>query len=199
MHKISITAHAGALGTAPNTLPCVQAALAFPGADILEVDVRFLPDGTPALGHDRVGSDSPTLEAVFELMRSGQTRVNLDMKETSHMLQAEQLVVQYGLQVRAFLTGIEAKDVPAVWGCGIPYYLNAANAAAALELGALGINISYRQCTKKLVRAAHASGLLVSVWTVDRRSAMKKMLRLGVDNITTRRPDVLKRVMRHAV
>ncbi|MCL2300758.1 MAG: glycerophosphodiester phosphodiesterase [Firmicutes bacterium] len=197
MHDISVTAHAGALRTRPNTLPSVLAALAC-GADILELDVRFLPDGTPALGHNQVDSRSPALEAAFGLMQNHATRVNLDMKETSHAARVAELVVQYGLQGRAFLTGIEEKHVPAVRDCGLPYYLNSPDIAAALELGALGPNIHYSNCTEALVKAAHARGLLVSVWTADRRAVMREMLRMGVDNITTRRPDVLRKVMRHA-
>jgi len=196
MHNISITAHAGALGTAPNTLDSIQAALAF-GVDILEVDVRFLPDGAPALGHDNVTPRSPALETVFALLRGYETRINLDMKETSRTANIAQLVAQYGLQGRVFLTGIEEKHVPAVRGCGLPYYLNSADTAAAWALGALGPNISYRQCTGELVRAAHKQNLLVSVWTVDSPMAMRQMCRLGVDNITTRRPDILQRILRH--
>jgi len=196
MHKIRITAHAGALNTTPNTLPSVQAALES-GVDILEVDVRFLPDGTPALGHDGAGPHSPTLEAVFEFMQGYPAHINLDMKETMHVIRVAELVAQYGLQGRAFLTGIGKKDIPTVQDCGLPYYLNSPDIAAAKALGALGPNIYYGQCTKKLVRAARAQDLLVSVWTVDSLAAMRRMLRLGVDNITTRRPDALLEIIHH--
>ena len=196
MHKPSITAHAGALGTAPNTLDSIQAILAF-GVGILEVDVRFLPGGVPALGHDSVTPRSPALETVFALLRGYETRINLDMKETFHVANVAELVIQYGLQDRAFLTGIGEGRVPSVRDCGLPYYLNSADTAAAWALDALGPNISYRQCTEELVRAAHRQNLLVSVWTVDNPAAMRKMLRMGVDNITTRRPDTLQRILCH--
>jgi len=194
---MTITAHTGALRTKPNSLQSVKAALAC-GADIFEVDVRFTPDGTPALGHDKAGARSPTLEAVFELMQGHTTRINLDMKETSGVARMAELVAQYGLQGRAFMTGIAEKNVPAVRDCGLPYYLNSSDLAAAVELGALGPNIYHMTCSEKLVRLAHEKGLVVSVWTVDRRSAMQSMLRLGVDNITSRKPDVLRKVMGHA-
>jgi len=196
MHKPSITAHAGALNTTDNTIESVRAALAC-GADIFEVDVRFLVDGTPALGHNHVGPGSARLEEVFALMQDSSTQINLDMKETSHVPHMAELVVQYGLQGRAFMTGLFKADCAVLRDCGLPYYLNGADPALAKDLGALGVNINYRQCTKKLVRDAHELGLLVSVWTANSPRTMRKMLRRGVDNITTRHPDVLLEIIAH--
>jgi len=196
MRKPSVTAHAGALGTKPNTLDSVRAALSS-GADILEVDVRFLADGTPALGHNKAGPESAKLEDVFALMQGHETQINLDMKETAHVPRMAELVAQYGLQGRAFMTGLSASACAALRGCGLPYYLNGANPAAANKLGALGVNINFRQCTKKLVRDTHALGLLVSAWTADSPRAMRKMLRRGADNITTRHPDALMEIIGH--
>jgi len=196
MHKTSVTAHAGALKTKPNTLDSIRAGLAC-GAGVIEVDVRFLPDGVPVLGHTKAGANAARLEDVFALMQGCETAINLDMKETAHVARMAELVAQHGLQERAFMTGLFKTGCAALRDCGLPYYLNAADPAAAGALGALGINISYRLCTKKLVQRTHEHGLLVSVWTVNRRQAMRKMLRMGVDNITTRKPDALLELLNH--
>jgi len=196
MHKPSITAHTGALNTKPNTLDSVRAALSS-GADIFEVDVRFLPDGTPALGHNKVDAGSARLEEVFALMQGCTIQINLDMKETSNIPRMAELVARYGLQDRAFMTGLSKSACAALRSCGLPYYLNGASPTAALKLGALGVNINFRQCTKRLVRDAHAQGLLVSAWTADSPRTMHKMLRRGADNITTRHPDVLLEIIGH--
>ena len=45
-NSFTITAHAGALGTKPNTLSSLKKAIEF-GVDIVEVDLTFRPDGTP--------------------------------------------------------------------------------------------------------------------------------------------------------
>ena len=199
MHKLCVTAHTGALRTKPNSIASAWAGLAWPGVGCIEVDVRFLPCGTPALGHDRVNAGSPKLEAVFELMRAGTRSVNLDMKEKTHVRQLAKLVDTYGLQGRVFMTGLREADCAAWRHCGLPYYLNGTDVRAATELGAIGVNVHYRTCGESLVRQARRAGLLVSVYTIDRRRAMRNMWRLGVDNITTRRPDLLTEIISHAI
>ncbi|MCL2494821.1 MAG: glycerophosphodiester phosphodiesterase [Oscillospiraceae bacterium] len=196
MHRTTVTAHAGALDTVPNSIESVRACLAC-GADILEVDVRFLPDGEPALGHNSVGPGGARLEEAFALLGEGDMQINLDMKEKSGIPRMAELVIQYGLQGRAFMTGMHKKHCVAYRDCGIPSYINSAKIDDATEAGALGLNISYKKCTKRLVRKAHEAGLLVSVWTVNRPKDMRKMLRFGADNITTRRPGLLLEIKIH--
>jgi glycerophosphoryl diester phosphodiesterase len=51
--KILITAHAGCMGTEPNSEASFRAAYSSP-ADIIEADIRITADGTPVLAHDEV-------------------------------------------------------------------------------------------------------------------------------------------------
>ncbi len=46
-----------------------------------------------------------------------------------------------------------------------------------------------------IVAEAHARGLKVEVWTVDRESEMQKFITMGVDGITTNQPALLKKVV----
>jgi len=191
MHKTFITAHAGALDTSPNTLQSIQAALACPHIDCIEVDVRFLPCGTPALGHDQVNASSVKLCEVFAIMQHSTCMINLDMKETTHLSRVVEIVDTHGFTQRAFFTGLCENNLPM---SGLPYYLNGTDCAAAQHLGALGVNIHHKLCNKRLLSQARELGLRVSVWTVDKPRHMRNMRRLGVDNITTRHPDILAKV-----
>lgn len=47
----------------------------------------------------------------------------------------------------------------------------------------------------KMVRAAHAIGKQIHVWTINESKEMQQLLDLGVDGIITDRPDLLNRVL----
>jgi len=191
MHKTFITAHAGALGTKPNTQESIEAALACPGVDCIEVDVRFLPDGTPALGHNTVDKTSLKLADVFALLKGSHLTINLDMKEHTHLPQVIEMAIAQGFAQYAFFTGLREHHLPVA---GLPYYLNGTDCAAAKSLGAVGINFHHRKCSRRLIKQARKLGLLVSVWTIDKPRRMRKLRRMGVDNITTRHPDILAEI-----
>jgi glycerophosphoryl diester phosphodiesterase len=65
--------------------------------------------------------------------------------------------------------------------------------AAALQLPRHSRGL--RVVDRRLIESAHAHGLQVHVWTVNRRSEMAELLDLGADGIITDRPDVLKEVL----
>ena len=53
-----------------------------------------------------------------------------------------------------------------------------------------------RLVTPRFVRAAHAGGRSVQVWTINEPELIHELLEWGVDGITTDRPDVLDAVLR---
>lgn len=204
----TVTCHAGSLGTKANSLDSVQTAVNW-GADIVEFDVSFRPDGTAVIIHD----SSPTekqgvlLDDALKIVASvKKCRINLDIKSTANLPEVDRLVKKHGLFDRVFYTGVFEDWVDAVKSSSsIPYYLNhkitaeeASSSEKALaiiekakELGAIGINSHYKYANRKFSDIAHENGLLVSLWTVNKPGDMARVAECCPDNITTKKPVIL--------
>ena len=48
----------------------------------------------------------------------------------------------------------------------------------------------------KIIEKAHSEGIKVIAWTPDSESDMKKLVKMGVDGITTNRPDILLSILK---
>ncbi|MGH3354636.1 MAG: glycerophosphodiester phosphodiesterase, partial [Nocardioidaceae bacterium] len=74
--------------------------------------------------------------------------------------------------------------------------LGPANRLAAYAAWADQVNVHHRDVTRDLVRSAHAAGLAVSTYVVNRRRRMDVVVSRGVDAISTDRPARLHGVLR---
>ena len=63
------------------------------------------------------------------------------------------------------------------------------------ETGAIGINCNYKYASGTLANVLHENGYKLSVWTVNSRYEMKRMLVAQPDNITTKEYDLLLSVI----
>ncbi len=68
--------------------------------------------------------------------------------------------------------------------------------ALAREVGAVSLHPYWRFTGRRLVDAAHAAGLAVYPWTVNRERDLRRVVALGVDGVITNHPDRLVRVLR---
>jgi len=68
----------------------------------------------------------------------------------------------------------------------------------ALAAGATDAGLEYTLVNEAVVEAARAARLRLGVWTVNAERAMRRLVELGVDVLTTDRPDVAKRVLGRA-
>ncbi len=207
----TVTCHAGAMMTPANSLYSVRAAVEW-GAQVIEFDVSFRPDGTPVIIHsDAPGENEGVyLENALEIARKSNAFINLDIKSTANLGAVDELVKLKGMSERVFYTGVFEDWVETVReNSVIPYYLNhkiteeeskdksAAQAVAdkAKFLGAIGINSNHNGASKLFVDTMHENGLLVSLWTVNKIPDMINVLKLRPDNITTKKPNTFKNLI----
>jgi len=61
----------------------------------------------------------------------------------------------------------------------------------ALKINADSINPPFIMTTKKICSKAHAAGLLVNPWTVDKPKDWERLINNGVDSIITNDPEGL--------
>ena len=204
----TVTYHAGAMHTKPNTVDSVRAALR-KNAAVVEFDVSFRPDGTPVIIHDskpKMNEGTLLEEALKAVAEHPLCKINLDIKSTKNLGAVDKLVKKHGLWERVFYTGVFEDWVETVKNnSDIPYYLNhnlsadEANsfglwnslAERTKKLGAIGINSNYRNANADFCEFVHSAGLLVSLWTVNKPHDMAKVLSYAPDNITTKRPALL--------
>ena len=207
----TITAHTGCMDTEENTLESIKIG-AENGASIVEFDLYFTKDGEPVLAHDEPVGGEITLDEAFEyISKIPNIKVNVDVKTCDALGKVYPLAEKYGIEDRIFYTGINEEDVETVKNDSpeVAYYLNmdvkkskATDREYLISLvekvknaGAVGINFNYKTATKELVDIFRENGLLVSIWTVNDEYNMYKILSFLPDNITTRNPDELSRIV----
>ena len=212
--EFTVTYHAGAMHTSANSIYSVKAAVDAE-AQIVEFDVSFRPDGTPVIIHNPEPSSAQGVllkDALAVVAEHRSCRINLDIKSTKNLAAVDALVNQYGLTERVFYTGVFEDWVDTVrTASSIPYYLNynikseetsdndllQAVADKVKNYGAIGINSNFENATKGFVDFMHKNGLLVSLWTVNNPKDIPRVLEMQPDNITTKRPQLLKLVAYH--
>lgn len=207
----TVTAHTGCLGTKPNSIEAILKGFES-GADIIEFDLNFAGNGTPLLSHDTPKGGEVTLDEAFEVLaKCNGLKANVDIKSVERIEQVVPLAKKHNVLDRIFFTGVHEGFVEAVKTRTpeVEYYLNVNIAPKWKQTnkylqslvdkvkasGAIGINFNKNNATKKLVNAFHKNGLLVSIWTVDNTRDMKKIISLSPDNITTRHPDELIKII----
>lgn len=208
----TITAHTGCMDTKENSLESIKAGVEN-GADIVEFDLYFTKDGEPVLSHNAPKGKEVTLEEAFEYVSQIENiKVNVDVKTVDALEKVYPLAIKYNVADRIFYTGVKDEFVEAVKKDSpeIEYYLNVGVEKSkktdekyllsivekVKNSGAVGINFNYKSASKELVDIFHENGLLVSIWTVNNEYNMYKILKLAPDNITTRKPDKLSKIIK---
>lgn len=206
-----------------NTLPSVRSALER-GADAVEIDVRVTRDGVPVLLHDATlerlwghdlrldrlthqelteltGGAVPTLREA--LLAAGAHRVMLDLPGSTDdsVRRTVGVVRECGAGERAYycagpeaMLRVRAADPAAE--IAMTWTTLAPPRTALLEaVRPRWLNYRFGLVSRELTDRNHLDGLLVSAWTADTGRTMRRLIRNGVDSITTNRIDVLHKVI----
>ncbi|MFJ5723944.1 glycerophosphodiester phosphodiesterase [Streptomyces sp. NPDC093149] len=206
-----------------NTLPSIRSALER-GADAVEVDVRVTRDGVPVLLHDATlkrlwghdlrldglthkeldeltGGGVPTLREA--LLAAGTHRVMVDLPDSTDdsVRRAVGVVRDCGAGERAYycagadaMLRVRAADPSAE--IALTWTTLAPPRAVLLDaVRPRWLNYRFGLVDRELTDRLHTDGLLVSAWTVDTRRTMRRLVRQGVDSITTNRVDALRALL----
>ena len=206
-YKINITAHAGCMNTSMDSIESVQEGIKY-GADIIEIDLNVNTDNDLVLSHDipREGDEYPRFKMVLEMIKDKKDiLLNVDVKNTVILKRLKNVISEYELLDRVFLTGLILQDIRSnkEFLNGLHYFINLGisdlknveleKLIKKLEaLNIIGININHRLVTPELITICKERKLLISVWTVDDTHDMEKIIGFKVNSITTKRIDVLK-------
>lgn len=206
-----------------NTLLSIRSALER-GADAVEIDVRVTRDGVPVLLHDatlerlwghdvrldrlthqelteRTEGAVPTLREA--LLVAGAHRLMLDLpgSTTDSVRRTVGVVRECGAGERAYycagpeaMLRVRAADPSAE--IAMTWTTLAPPRAALLDaVRPRWLNYRFGLVSRELTDRNHRDGLLVSAWTADTGRTMRRLIRQGVDSITTNRIDVLHKVI----
>jgi glycerophosphoryl diester phosphodiesterase len=186
----------------------MTAALAVPGCDGVEFDVRISADGVPVLAHDE------TLERVFGRPDriDGRTARQLEEDAGIPSLADALAAVPHRSAIDVDLKGLHDRAVVEVLASGRgpglvngvvssfvpetlerigglapawPRWLNAYEMSTekireAAELGCRAISVDFHEINPGSLAAARAAGLEVAAWTVRRRTTYGRLQRAGV-------------------
>ena len=210
---MKIIAHTGCMGTKMNSRESILAGIQ-EQADYIEVDVRFLGDRA-VLTHDRpeLGNEYLSLEEAVRLVRDAEpVRLALDLKEWDRIGEVAALLEQYDMLGRSVYLGNFMEDMDAMmrWGKGVACFPNVyPEQAAGLDedgrkslaervkrLGARAVGMNYRAVTPELIQALHEQGIMLSAWTVELETDMRRLMAWGADCITSDRPDLVRACMK---
>ncbi|MGW2846355.1 glycerophosphodiester phosphodiesterase [Streptomyces sp. NPDC001274] len=206
-----------------NTLASIRSALGR-GADAVEIDVRVTRDGVPVLLHDATlkrlwghdvrldrlthrelagltGGGVPTLHEALDAAGARRLMIDLPGSTDASVPAVVGAVREAGAGERVYycagpaaMLRVRAADPRAetalTWSTAAP--------PRAVLLDAVRprwLNYRFGLVDRELTDRAHRDGLLVSAWTADTRRTMRRLVRHGVDSVTTNRVDVLRGVL----
>jgi len=148
-----------------------------------------------------LGERVPTLQEVLEAVK-GRAGILIELKGPGTEEPVVRQVQALGMEEEVVLTSFHLERLAKVKALMPSLRVGAIFSQPppdaleqALQVGASGMGVNYRYLRQEWVEAAHAAGLEVRAWNPDTEPEMQAMLALGVDGISTNRPDLLLRLL----
>ncbi|MDW2799722.1 glycerophosphodiester phosphodiesterase [Clostridium boliviensis] len=205
-----ITAHSGCDGTKDNSTEFIRYALNSE-ADCMEADVRRNQAGALILSHNKTEEECVTLQEAFRILKQfPEKQMNCDLKEEGLEVSVYQLAGENGVRHQLIYSGEIDLNLLAEkekWYPEVQVYINPENLQQDFyewmaEEGALKkleelladvkgypvscINMEYHIYTDETIKLLAKMQVLGSAWTVNERDDIRRLLKKGLFNITTR-------------
>lgn len=176
----------------------------FHGITIYEADYAAIKDSTLANGEVIPTLDKyieaflpfPEMKLVFELKSEGDS-----LYEAVSIPKCIETVKKYGVEDRTIFIAFSlsaCKEIARLMPDNMVQYLTGDIAPAELfEMGIKGIDYHYSVFDEhpEWVAEAHGLGMVCNAWTVNKEEDIRRMLDLGVDQITTNAPELAQAII----
>jgi len=171
-------------------------------------DLRKL-DAGKWFAADFAGQRIPTLDEVLAWAR-GRTYLAIEIKNGPvfyEQIEAKlvELLARHRMRERALIISFDHRALGRLRALdpglltGVVYTCRPADPVAlARGAGARVLEPHWGLVTPEGVAAAHAAGLKVNAWATSERRVLRRLLRAGVDGVTTDHPDVLVELLAEA-
>jgi glycerophosphoryl diester phosphodiesterase len=143
------------------------------------------------------GEQVPTLDEVLALVQ-GRVKLLCELKGEGVEAATVDAVKSRGMAADVFFTSFDMERLEQVRLIGDDLLIGAIlpdpgeeDIARALELGAAGIGIHYRNLCLRQVEQVLAEGLDLRAWNPDTLPEQRAMIALGAKGVSTNRPDIL--------
>ena len=143
------------------------------------------------------GEQVPTLVEVLDLGR-GKVKLLCELKGDGVEDAAVDAVKAHSMEEGVFFTSFSMERLECVRRRGEDLLIGAIlpdpkeeDIARALELGASGIGVHYRNLCLRQIERAYEAGLDLRAWNPDTLREQRAMIALGVKGVSTNRPDIL--------
>ena len=143
------------------------------------------------------GEVVPTLDEVLETIK-GHVQLLCELKGRGVAAAAVEAVLNHGMAKDVVFTSfrqqelLRVKEIDPHLRVG-QIFVNPTeeDIVRAAEMGASGIGVQYKNVCLRIIEQARAHNLEIRAWNPDTLPEQQAMLALGVDGISTNRPDIL--------